>query len=71
MITKHQLGANIRHYRLKAGLTQEDLDHMLGYNSESFSVSRWENGKNYPRTEKLLLLIDALGIEPNDLMEER
>ena len=46
VIMKLMIGENIRSYRKKNGLTQEEFAERLGVTYQS--VSRWENGATYP-----------------------
>lgn len=55
------LGQRVKAARTAAGLTQHELAVAVG--SQSFEVSRWENGRHRPTDEKLEALADALGIE--------
>ena len=48
---KLMIGENIRAYRKKHDLTQEELAERLGVTYQS--VSRWENGATYPDLELL------------------
>lgn len=41
-----KLGENIKKYRLKRDLTQEQLAEAFGVSPQA--VSRWENGATYP-----------------------
>ena len=48
---KLTIGENIRNYRRKQDLTQEEFAERLGVSYQS--VSRWENGATYPDIELL------------------
>ena len=66
MITKKQLGDNLRHYRNKAGLSQMELSFEL--ECEQCSVSEWETGKHWPRLETVLKLCEIFCCTPDDLL---
>ena len=54
------IGENIRDYRKKNNLTQEQFAERLGVTYQS--VSRWENGTTYPDLELLPAISDLLSI---------
>ncbi|MBK9181769.1 MAG: helix-turn-helix transcriptional regulator [Ignavibacteria bacterium] len=62
-MSKHHenLGNNIRRYRLKKGLTQEQLSQ-LSEVSEAY-VSRLEAGKRNPTVNVLAKIAEILGVE--------
>lgn len=53
-------------YRLRAGLTQEGLAHLVGVPQES--ISMWENGLSIPlpHLEKLHEIFEKAGVLPTD-----
>ena len=57
---KLTIGENIRNYRRKQDLTQEEFAERLGVSYQS--VSRWENGATYPDIELLPAISKLLGI---------
>ena len=59
-------GENIRAYRKKHDLTQEELAERLGVTYQS--VSRWENGATYPDLELLPAIAQALSITADELL---
>jgi transcriptional regulator with XRE-family HTH domain len=65
------IGNNIKKYREKKGLTQEQLAVIVrektGRKSKNF-ISNWENGLNDPDADAILVLADAFGIDVNTLM---
>ena len=63
---KLQIGENIRVYRKKKDLTQEEFAEMLGVTYQS--VSRWENGNTYPDIELLPVIANILKITMDELM---
>ena len=62
---KEFIGANIKRYRSRKNMTQEQLAEKLGVNRQT--VGRWENGSLEPRTKKLSEIAKALGVSKFDL----
>lgn len=56
-------GQTIKEYRVKAGLTQEQLSEELGISLKY--ISRLENGYGGIKTQTLIKCMNILGIEPN------
>ena len=63
---KLMIGGNIRAYRKKHDLTQEELAERLGVTYQS--VSRWENGATYPDLELLPAIAQALSVTADELL---
>ena len=63
---KLMIGENIRAYRKKHDLTQEELAERLGVTYQS--VSRWENGATYPDLELLPAIAQALSVTADELL---
>lgn len=63
---KLNIGENIRSFRRKMNLTQEQLADRLGVSFQS--VSRWENGLTYPDMELLPALTGIFGISADELL---
>lgn len=65
------IGNNIKKYRTKKGLTQEQLAAIVrektGRKSKNF-ISNWENGLNDPDADAILVLADVFEIDVNTLM---
>lgn len=61
----HILGANIKKYREKKGLTQVNLAVKLGLSCEY--ICRVERGQKFMSLRKLFELVDTLGIKFSDL----
>ncbi len=59
------IAANIKDFRKKQGLTQEELAEKLGLSFQT--VSKWENAKSVPNTLILPTLASFLGCEIADL----
>lgn len=62
---KLTIGENIRNYRRKQDLTQEEFAERLGVSYQS--VSRWENGATYPDIELLPAISKLFGITVDEL----
>ena len=62
---KLTIGENIRNYRRKQYLTQEEFAECLGVSYQS--DSRWENGATYPDIELLPAISKLLGITVDEL----
>lgn len=62
---KLTIGENIRNYRRKQDLTQEEFAECLGVSYQS--VSRRENGATYPDIELLPAISKLLGITVDEL----
>ena len=62
------VGKQIRLFRKKAGLTQEQLAESLDVSFQA--VSSWENEAYLPDVERLTKIADCLGIGVNRLLEE-
>jgi transcriptional regulator with XRE-family HTH domain len=60
-----EVGARVRQYRLRKGLSQSTLAHVVGVTFQQ--IQKYEKGTNAIATARLPTLCDALGITPNDL----
>lgn len=60
------IGENIRNFRKKNDLTQEELANRLGVTYQS--VSRWENGSTYPDLELLPAISEVLEVTVDELL---
>ena len=63
---KLTVGENIRNFRKKNDLTQEEFAERLGVTYQS--VSRWENGTTYPDMELLPAISQALAVTIDELL---
>jgi predicted ATPase/transcriptional regulator with XRE-family HTH domain len=64
-MTERDFGGLLRHYRVAAGLTQEELAERAGVSTRG--VSDLERGAHgLPRKDTLQLLLDALALSPAD-----
>ena len=61
-------GKILREFRIKSGLTQEQLSEKLGISLKY--ISRIENGNNGIKTQTLIKYMNILGITPNTLYSE-
>ncbi len=61
------LGHRIRHFRVKAGMTLEELGNITG--TAPSQLSMIENGRREPRLSLLEALASALGVAASDLLE--
>ena len=61
-------GKILREFRIKSGLTQEQLSEKLGISLKY--ISRIENGNNGIKTQTLINYMNILGITPNTLYSE-
>jgi len=60
----HRKRPHIRLLRRRAGLSQKDLAHLLGYRSHS-QISRFEHGTRLPAAHELLQLEVIFGVVPS------
>ncbi len=60
------IGENIRNFRKRNDLTQEEMANRLGVTYQS--VSRWENGSTYPDLELLPAISEVLGVTVDELL---
>lgn len=63
------LGENIKKYRLKKKMTQEQLANLLFVSSQA--VSKWECNENFPDGSLLVPLANALGVSLDILFENK
>ncbi len=52
--------------RRKADLTQQQLAELVGVTSGA--VSKWEQGVTIPRSDRLVIVADVLGVKVEDLI---
>ena len=65
MTLKQDLGHNIQKLRKERKITQEQLAEFVGIDPKN--ISRIEKGNNYPTSENLTLIAQALGVEIYEL----
>ena len=58
---QQKIGQFLRECRKEKGITQEQLAEMLGVTNRS--VSRWENGSNFPDLDILIEMADYYDVE--------
>ncbi len=61
LVDLSQVGSAIRSWRLKAGLSQQQLATRLG--TTQSAVSRWENGRDEPRLSTLAAILRECELE--------
>lgn len=59
---------NLKKQRLKSGLTQKALAHMVGVDKETYY--RYERGTCSPRLQTAVWIAAALGVNLSDLLQE-
>ena len=62
-----ELGNQIKHYRNEKGLSQEELAERVYVTRQS--ISNWENNKNYPDINSLVLLSEVFEISIDNLIK--
>ncbi|WP_296028595.1 helix-turn-helix transcriptional regulator [uncultured Treponema sp.] len=62
------LGANIRCYRIKSKMTQEELAEKAGITS--VGISKIETGKTWPKKETIEKFLEILEVKPFQLFTE-
>jgi len=63
------VGDNVRHYRTKKGLSQEEYANLCGFSQQY--LSGLEKGKRNPTIVTIYELAKALGVSHMDLLRER
>ncbi|MCI5871149.1 helix-turn-helix domain-containing protein [Streptococcus sp.] len=61
-----QIDENIRKYRRKKGLSQQDLADIIGVSHQA--ISKWERGENYPDLLSLVSLSQFFEVDINHLV---
>ena len=69
MNLKTLLGKNVKYYRFRKKLTQEQLAEIL--DASSNYVGRLERGQHSPSLDKIEIIATALDIEPYELFIRR
>lgn len=59
-------GEKLKHERNKRGWSQEELAEQLFVSRQS--VSKWENGQNYPSIEVIIKISDLFGLTIDELL---
>ncbi len=62
-----ELGGQIKRYRTRLGLSQEELADRIFVTRQS--VSNWENSRTYPDLQSLLRLSDLFGLSLDELIK--
>ena len=66
MIDYSKIGARIKEYRNKKGLSQEALADTVSVDYRH--IASIENGRKYPSLELVILIANALGISADDIL---
>ena len=61
-------GERLRKCRKEKGLTQKELAALIG--ARHTSISHWEKNQNIPDGNKIVLLIKALDVSPDELIDQ-
>ncbi|MBS4462215.1 transcriptional regulator [Aerococcaceae bacterium zg-B36] len=67
--SKYDLSKAIKYYRIKKGLTQEELGEIIGFTK--YSIKRWESGESQPQKDNLEKIAQALEVDIYELTKER
>ena len=62
-----EIGKQIKKYRTELGLSQEDFADKIFVTRQS--VSNWENDKNYPDINSLVLMAEIFGVSLDSLVK--
>ena len=62
-----KLGNHIKHYRNEKGLSQEELAERVYVTRQT--ISNWENNKNYPDINSIVLLSEVFEISIDNLIK--
>ena len=62
-----EIGRQIRNYRTKAELSQEQLADLVFVSRQT--ISNWENDKNYPDIKSLVLLSEVFQVSLDQLVK--
>lgn len=68
MNINQKIGATVRKYRLKLGLSQQDLAGDA--DMERSYISAVENGRKKIRVDTLIRLAEALNVKPGTFLDE-
>ena len=63
-----KFGDNLKRIRREKNISQEDLADKLGVSRQS--VSKWENGENYPSMQNIMCLCTIFKCKMNDIVHE-
>lgn len=64
--TETKFPENLKKFRIKAGLTQEELAKQLGKTKNV--ISNWERGENRPDAETIAKICAILNVTPNEIL---
>jgi len=57
----------LRHYRLQAGLSQEQISGLLGVSRGFYSLL--ELGRKWPNVDMMIRIAGVLGVRPGELLD--
>ena len=66
-VTKMELGEQIKKYRAKANLSQEELADRIFVSRQT--ISNWENDKNYPDIKSIVLMSEVFQVSLDNLIK--
>ena len=66
-VTKMELGKQIKRYRVEANLSQEELADKVFVSRQT--ISNWENDKNYPDINSLVLMSEVFHVSLDHLVK--
>ena len=66
-ITRSYFKYVLRHYRLRAELSQEQLSGLLGVSRGFYSLL--ELGKKWPNVDMMIRIAEVLGVRPGELLD--
>ena len=65
---KMYIGGNIKSYRIRAGMTQEELAERLGVSNKL--VWSWEKNRTEPKPEAVQKMLQIFGIDIKELTKQ-
>ncbi len=69
MLDKKLLGNKLKIARVKKNLSQYDLENLADVDQRL--ITRYENGKCYPKLDAFVKLIKILEIDANEILEQK
>ena len=66
---KIMFAENLKFYRQRQGLTQEELAQTIGFSSKS--VSKWESRNGFPTIETLVILAEIFSVSADELLYQK
>lgn len=62
--SKSKIGSQIKKFRVRRGMTQQDLAEKIGLSEKQ--ISKIETGIHYPKFENFVKIMDVLGVSMKD-----